>query len=172
MNKVMKALTGNGVVDKDIQTQRFSILPVTRWNKDLNRDELIGYRVSNIVIAKIRDLSKTGVVIDAVAAAGGDLTRIQSIGFTIDDPSRYYKEARDKATADAVAKAKQLAGGVDVKLGKPTYISEGSLYVPPPRFNTFESKMGAAAAPAPAAPPVSPGELEIRLTIQVVYEIR
>lgn len=171
MNKVMKALTGNGVADKDIQTQRFSIIQVTRWNKDLNRDEIIGYRVTNMVTAKIRNLDKTGLIIDAVAAAGGDLTRIQSIGFTIDDPSKYHKDARDKAIADAVAKAKQIAAGANIKLGKPTYISEGQLYVPQPRIVNYDLKL-AAGAPEPAPTPISAGETEISLSVQVVYEIR
>jgi len=171
MNKVMKALTGNGVAEKDIQTQRFSITQVTRWNKDLNRDEVIGYRVTNMVTAKIRNLDKTGLVIDAVALAGGDLTRIQSIGFSIDDPSKYYKDARDKAIADAIAKAKQIATGADIKLGKPTYISEGQLYVPQPRIINYDLKL-AAGAPAAAPTPISTGETEISLTVQIVYEIR
>ena len=172
MNRVMKALTGNCVADKDIQTQRFSITQVTRWNKDLNRDEVIGYRVANMVTAKLRNLDKAGATIDAVATAGGDLARVQGIGFTIDDPTKFYKEARDKAMADAVAKAKQIATAGDFKLGKPTYVSEGQLYVPQPRMVNYE-RIGAAAAPAPVAPtPISAGETEIRLSIQVVYEIR
>lgn len=172
MGRVMKALTGNGVASKDIQTQHFSIQQVTRWNKDLNRDEVIGYRVTNMVTAKIRNLDKTGVVIDAVASAGGDLTRVQSIGFTIDDPARYYKEARDKAMADALARAKQIAAGADIKLGKPTYISESQVYVPQPRTISYDLKTAAPAMPYSEPTPISAGETEIRLTVQVVYEIR
>ena len=173
MDMVMKALTGNGVADKDIQTQRFSIVQVTRWNKDLNRDEVIGYQVTNMVTAKIRNLDRTGTVIDAVAAAGGDLTRVQSIGFAIDDPAKYYKDARDKAMADALARAKQIAAGADIKLGRPTYISEGQLYVPQPRIVNYDMKLAAGASVPTAVPtPISAGESEIRLSVQVVYEIR
>jgi hypothetical protein len=172
MSKVMKALTDNGInKDKDIQTQRFSISQVTRWNKDTNLSEVIGYAVSNMVIAKVRDLNATGKVIDAVATAGGDLTRINSIGFSIDDPAPYYKQARDKALADALNRAKQIAGGLDVKLGKATYISEGSLYVPPARYKTFDNAMGASPAPA-ATTPISAGEMEVSLSLQAVFSIQ
>ena len=64
-------------------------------------------------------------------------------------------------------KAKQLASSGSVKLGAPTYISESSGYIPVPRY--YE------AAPAPAAlptTPISPGETEIQLTVQVVYSIK
>src|SRR4030042_1567946 len=75
MDNVMKALKANGLADKDIQTQRFSIAPVTQWIEDQQRQIITGYRVTNIVIAKIRQLDKAGSIIDAVAAAGGNLTR-------------------------------------------------------------------------------------------------
>ena len=70
-------------------------------------------------------------MIDAVAAAGGDLTRINGITFTLDDPTAVMKQARDMAMADAKAKAQQLASDGGVTLGKPTYISDNS-YVPTP----------------------------------------
>ena len=168
MDKVMAALTDNGVAEKDIQTQYFSIRRVTKWDREKEEEVVIGYRVTNMVTAKIRDIDKAGAIIDAVAEAGGDLTRISSIGFSIDDPSAYYEEAREKAMADAKAKAEQLAELADVTLGKPTYISE-STYVPPViRGAVYEEAM-----PAPAVETsISPGEMEISLTVQVGYAIR
>ena len=168
MNGVMKALKANGVAEKDIQTQRFSIYPVRKWIEDENREETIGYRVTNIVVAKIRQVDKAGPVIDAVVEAGGDLTRIDSIGFAVDDPTPYYKEARAKAVGDAIAKAKQMAQVADIKLGKLLYISEGTPYVPPVIVRDYAMK-AEGAAPPPTS--ISPGELEIRVTVQMVYDI-
>jgi uncharacterized protein YggE len=162
MNGVMSALADNGVAKKDIQTQYFSIDQVTRWDDKNQQEVVIGYRVTNTVTAKIRETDKAGAIIDAVAAAGGDLTRINSIGFSVDDPTPYYEEAREKAMADAKAKGKQLAELAGVKLGKPTYISEGTISPVYPRAVPYE-----AAAPTP----ISPGELELTLTVQVAYDI-
>lgn len=167
MDRVIAALTDNGVAKKDIQTQYFSISQVTRWDREKEQEIVVGYRVSNMVTAKIREIDKAGLIIDAVAATGGDLTCINSIAFSVDDPSAYYEEARQKAMADAKAKAEQLAKLAGVRLGKPTYISEG-IQVPPiyPR-GVYEE------APIPAAPPtpISPGEMELSLTVQVAYAI-
>ena len=167
MNKVMAALTNNGVAKKDIQTQYFSIRQVTKWDRVTEQEIVVGYRVTNMVTAKIRDIDKGGVVIDAVAEAGGNLIRINSIGFSIDDPSRYYEEAREKAMADADVKAKQLAKLAGVTLGKPTYISEG-IQGPSP---IYPIKMTEVPAPVPSTP-ISPGEMEIILTVQVTYAIK
>lgn len=168
MNAVMSALKDSGIAEKDIQTQYFNIQKVTRWDEKEGREVVIGYRVTNMVTAKIRDMSKVGTIIDAVAVAGGDLARIDSIGFTIDEPSAYYDEARAKAMADAVAKAGQLAEMAGVKLGKPIYIVENTSYPYPIYREDFYGKV--AAAPAMETP-ISPGEMEITMNVQVAYEI-
>ncbi len=169
MDKLITVLTDGGVAKKDIQTQYFNIQKVTRWDKEREREIVLGYRVSNMVLAKIRDIEKAGSIIDAVAKAGGDLVRIDGISFSIDDPSDYYEEARDKAMADARAKAEQLARLGGVKLGKPTYISEGISY-PVPR-PIYERAPAAAPVPAQVETPISPGEMKISLNVQVVYAI-
>jgi uncharacterized protein YggE len=168
MDRVRTSLSQSGVASKDIQTQQFSIQQVTKWDQDKQEQIVIGYRVDNIVVAKIREIEKTGSIIDAVAVAGGDYTRVDSISFSIDDPSSYQKEARDKAMADAKAKAEQLANLSGVKLGKPTYITE-STYIPSP---IYRQDMIAKVEAAPAVETsISPGEMEITLDVQVAYAI-
>lgn len=159
MNNVLSALTGHAVASKDIQTQRFSIQMVTRYDDTTRREVIIGYMVTNIVTAKIRALDQVGAVIDAVATAGGDSTRIEGIAFSIEDPSTYYTQAREKAMIDAKSKAGQLSRLGGVTLGKPTFISE-SINLPSP-------------VPIRAAEqtPISAGQIKITATVQVVYAI-
>jgi len=168
MTQVMQVLQDNGVAEKDIQTQRFNIYPVTRWIEEKEEEEIIGYRVTNIVLAKIREVDRAGDIIDAVAQSAGDLVRIQGINFRVDDPVKYYEEARVKAMKDAKGKASQLANLAGVRLGEPTYISESAIYEPPVTRGIYE----ASGVPVPApATPISPGELKITVNIQIVYSI-
>jgi len=169
MDQVMTTLKDNGVASKDIQTQYFNIQRVTRWDQTKQEEVLVGYQVTNTVTAKIREIDKTGTIIDAVAKAGGDLTRIDGISFSVDDPSAYYGEARQQAMADAKAKAEQLAKLGGVSLGKPVYISE-SAQTPPIIYRNVAMEAAPVPAPAPTTP-ISPGELEISLDVQVVYAI-
>ena len=169
MDRVMAALKDNGVAEKDIQTQYFSVRQRTRWDELMGQEVVIGYRVSNMVTAKIRDIDNAGSIIDAVVKAGGDLTRIDSISFSIDDPSAYFGEAREKAMADAEAKAEQMASLAGVRLGKPTYISESG-YLPPPIYPRVAYEEIPMPAPAPP-PPISLGEMELTLTVQIAYAI-
>ncbi len=167
MDKVMAALKNGGVAGKDIQTQYLNIQKVTRWDNTKQQEIVTGYRVTNMVTARIREVNRAGTIIDAVAAAGGDLTRIESIGFTIDNPAPYQEQARQKAVADAAAKAKQLANAAGVKLGKPVYISESS-YSPGPIYRDVAVK---AESGSGTTTPVSPGEMEITTNVQINYDI-
>ena len=170
MNKVIDTLKNQGVADEDIQTQQFNISKISEWKVVYGEGEkevITGYRVTNIVSVKVRDINKVGVIIDAVAAAGGDLTRIDSIGFTVDDPTTYYEEARAQAVEYAKAKAEQLAELSGVELGKPSYISESTYYSSP---NYYRGDMSFDAIPA-AETSISPGELEISATVQIAFAI-
>jgi len=167
MDEVMAALLANGVAEKDIQTQYFSIQRVTRWDSETQQEVVIGYRVTNMVTAKIRAVDEAGTVIDAVAEAGGDLVRVDSINFSIDDPSVYHDDARVEAVADAKDKAERLADLAGVTLGKPTYISEGAQATP-----IYERAVVVYAEEAgKIETPISPGELEVSLTVQIAYAI-
>ncbi|MDE2765139.1 MAG: SIMPL domain-containing protein, partial [Chloroflexota bacterium] len=86
---MLDALRAQGIADEDIQTRHFSIQPEYDWVESLSgrgsERVLTGYRVENIVSVKVRDLERTGAVIDAVAAAGGDATRVDGISFDVED---------------------------------------------------------------------------------------
>jgi uncharacterized protein YggE len=167
METVMQVLEDNGVDEKDIKTQQFNIYPVRNWRDD--EQIIIGYRVTNTVTVKIREVENTGVIIDGVAEAGGDYTVINSISFTVDEPEEYYAEVRELAMADALETAEQLAALSGVSLGKPTYINESS--VSPIYRNYYYDKAG-AAVPEEATTPISAGEMDVSLTVQVVYSIK
>lgn len=166
MDAVLNSLKQNGVSENDIQTQYYSINPVYDWSE--KGRVLIGYRVSNSVEAKIKDVEETGAVIDSAVRAGGDYIRINNVAFTVDDYSQYQAQARELAVKDASDKAAELAQYSGVELGGATYISEGSFYAPARYDNTFKD---AVEAGMPTTP-IQPGELEVTLTVQITYSIK
>jgi len=169
MNKVVSALSAVGVASDDIRTSYFSVQVVTRYNPDTQQSEAVGYLVTNLVVVKIRNTGNAGQIIDSVVAAGGDLTRINDLSFTVDDPTPYYVDARNQAMTDAKAKAVQLAQQAGVKLGRPISISEsGSTPPAPPPVSIPAAPGGGVSTPTP----ISAGQLEITDTVQVVYDIR
>ncbi len=171
MDKIIQTLKDQGIEEKDIQTQYFNISQVTRWDSYNEKQTIIAYRVTNTVTVKIREIDKAGSIIDAVVTAGGDLTRINNIDFTVEEPSPYYKEARVLAMKYAKEKAQQMADEGGVKLGDITYITENSNTYYQPSGNYMMNDSYGIPAPTIVSAPISVGQLEISTTIQLAYSV-
>ncbi len=167
MNNVLAALAANGVAKADIQTQNYSIQQTTRYDNVKQQEISTGYQVINYVNVKVRDVTKAGVILDAVTAAGGDLTRVNSVQFSLNDPTSANNQARDQAMADAKATAAQLASDASVKLGNPLSISESEVS---PISKMYASDM--AVPSASGSTTINSGELEITVSVQVTYAIQ
>jgi len=168
MDSVMQVLEAQGIADKDIQTQYYNVTQLTRWNDTKQQSEITGYQVTNSIIAKVRDVTRAGTVIDAVVNAAGDLIRINGISFDVDDPTPFLNQARTLAVQNAKAKAEQLASDAGVDLGKITYITESN-YTPTPVYRSFA--MDAAVPEAAGGTSISPGQLDITVSVQVTYAL-
>jgi uncharacterized protein YggE len=164
MTAVLDALKDDGVAEEDVQTRQFSIEPEYEYPD--GEQVLTGFRVTNIVEAKVRDLDRLGEVVDDVAQAGGDVVQVQSLRFTVEEPDELRAQAREEAVADARARAEDLADLAGVKLGKPMSINESTAVPPTPFFAGADM-----AREAQAATPIEPGELEISVTVDVVFDI-
>ena len=166
MDRLLGSLKGAGIEDKDIQTSQFSINP--EYDYQFNEQKLTGYRVTHMLQVKVRDIDRAGEVIDGGVEAAGDLVQVGSISLTVDDTSALSNQARELAMADAKAKAQELARLADVNLGKPISISESSYTPSPPVYYGAER----AALPATGGvTEISPGELEVVVSVQITYGI-
>ena len=163
---VIDSLKANGVDDADIQTVQFSVQPRYNFNRGDEQPEIIGYSVNNVISVKIRDIDTTGKAIDDAVAAGGNDAVVQGVSFTIDDPEELRAEARKLAVEAAMAQAEQLADAAGVNLGSLLTISENGGGVP---FAFNES--GFATASDSAVSPIQVGELEIRISVSLVYAL-
>ena len=162
MDAMLQALKDGGVADDDIQTTRFSVQP--QYDFVDGRQELRGFLVNNVATVKVREIDDTGDLIDGALAAGGDLSRVDSLAFTIDDPSALEEEARTKAVQDARARAETLAEAAGVELGDARSIIESRAPVVPVGFAREE-----LAQAGDVASPIELGELEVQVDVQVVY---
>lgn len=167
MTAVIDALKSNDIAEKDIQTENFSIYP--QYNYTDNGRVLRGYRVTNTVNAKVRELDSLSDVIDDATAAGGDIVVINSIQFMIEDPTPLQTQARTLAVKNAEAKAQTLAEAGGVTLGKPITITETSRSASPPVALAEAAEF--AADSARSSTPIEAGELTVTINVTIVYEI-
>ena len=163
---IVEELRSAGVAEDDIRTARFSINPRYEYVRD-GQQQLLGFQVTNTLNVTLRDLNATGDVVDRAVTAGGDLTRVQSVSFQIEDTTALEEEARVLAIKDALAKADLYAEQLEVIRGPLVSISEGS-------FNEFVAEARfAVAAMDSAGPPTQffGGELEVSVRVQAVFAI-
>ncbi len=164
MGKVLQALKGAGIEEKDYQTSRLSLQPqYANSSKVSERAGIVGFSASNRVTVKIRDVAKVANVIDVLVGAGAN--EIGGIAFTVTQASKVLDEAREKAIADARRKAEIYARAAGVTLGEPISISEEGAPAP-----LLRGRM--AASMAAGAPPVAQGEETLSVTVSISWTIK
>ena len=168
MTALIDSLKGNGIAEKDIITQNFSIYP--QYDYWEGERKLRGYRVNNTVQTKVRELDTLSDVIDDAAEAGGDNIVLNSIQFMIEDTTPLQEQARAMAVKNAEAKALTIAEAIGVTLGKPITITENSYYESPPIPYEVAEEAFADDAERTFTPIVA-GELTVTINVTVVYEI-
>lgn len=170
MAKVLAAMKEAGIEDRDLQTGGINIQPRYVYPDDKNglkEPTITGYSVTNTLTVRIRDLAKVGNILDTSVTLGvnqgGDLS------FVNDNPSGVITEARKRAVADAIARAKTLTDAAGVGLGKVIEINEQSRRPMPVPIG--RSKMVAMAAAPEDSVPVASGENSYNVSVNVTFEI-
>ncbi len=170
MDSLMSTLRSNGVEEDDIQTQYFNISPQYGSSFAPDRQpQIIGYQVSNSVNVKVRNIDDVSKVIDSSVSAVGDPLQVNGISLSIDDPTELQDAARENAVSVAKEKAQKLAQLAGVGLGDPVFVSEDSAFTSPPS-PAYDARL--LEAQAAGSTPISPGELEVQVTVRLVYAIQ
>src|SRR4051812_6954027 len=163
MGKVLAALKGTGLSEKDIQTSRLSLQAQYANQNRPGPNVIVGYRASNRVTIRLRDVGKVAGVIDTLVGAGAN--EIGGINFAVSQASKLLDDARAEAMADARRKAEIYAKAAGVTLGAPISISEESGAQPPMPFRKMSAGMAAGA-------PVAQGEETLQVTVNVSWAIK
>ena len=161
MGKVLLALKGAGIEEKDFQTSRLSLQPQYPPNR-AGPSAIVGYRASNRVTVRLHDVTKVAGVIDTLVAAGAN--DIGGINFMVANASKLLDDARTQAVADARRKAEIYAKAAGVTLGAPLAISEEGAPGPIP-YRKMAVGMAASA-------PVAPGEDTLHVSVSVSWAIK
>lgn len=164
MERVIAALRRAGVEARDIQTSSVSLQPDYAYVNN-QPPRLTGFRASNEVTVRFRDIARTGAILDALVAQGAN--QINGPSFELDRPEEALDEARRAALAAAGRRAALYAGAIGKRVGRILLISEADgTGGPRPSLRTYD-----VAVQAASAPPIAPGESRIAAQLTVVYEL-
>jgi len=159
---VTAVLKQGGIANKDIQTSNVSIQP--QYNSS---GAITGYQMTNTLTAQLHDFSRAGSVVDALTAAAGNSTRIDSLTFSIQDPRTIEDAARTDAVNQAVSHARSMAQAAGERLGPVCSLTDDSS---PDYGIPADQKLSAAAAPE-AVVPLQAGTQEVSAQITLVYAL-
>lgn len=166
MDKVMAAIRAAGIAEKDIQTSGINLSPQYKYAEN-QAPQITGYQASNTVNLKVRDLTKLGKVLDALAAVGAN--QINGPSFEIDQPEPVRDEARLAALKKAQARAETYAKALGLRVRRIVSINEGGNggFPPPmPMMRAMAADAGMAKETS-----VSPGETTLSVSLDVVFEL-
>lgn len=165
MTALTAALRRAGVAERDIQTSNVSVYPQQVYGEG-QAPRITGYQANNSVTVKVRRIDNTGRVIDAAVGAGGNT--VNGVSFTHADPDAQLDIARRDAIAEARRRAELYANALGMRVNRVVSVSEGGGYAPPMPVPVERF----AAQDSAASTPVSPGEIETRVSVNVTFELR
>lgn len=169
VDRIFAALSKQGIAEQDVQTANYSIWPEQDWPRGETggKPRITGYRVSNTVHVKVRDIEAVGKVLAAVTDAGAN--SVNGIQFGVENTDGLEAEARRLAMADARSRAESLAELAGVELGEVLTISMSESAGYPRPYAAARMEMADAGAPVPG---IAPGEQSVTVTLHVTYAIR
>ena len=179
IKKVIDLLKKEGVAEKDIKTVGYYIYPKYEYAASVicsqygcppqGEPKIIGYKVSQTIEVKARDIEKAGNLLSVVGEVG--VMNLSGLNFTVDDEDALKSEARQMAIEKAKAKAEELADQLGVRLVRIMNFSESGSY-PPMYYAKDVYGMGGAVEQASNSVTVSPGETKVTSNVTITYEIR
>jgi len=160
--KMLQQLAALGIEPADMQTSNLSLNPVwsNRSSSGSGNREISGFVASNSVLVRVRDLQALGQIMGAVTSVGAN--NFNGLQFSLQDPAPLANLARQKAVADAIAKASLFAMAADVPLGAVQSITEQGGARP------MAMEMSAARG---ANMPIAAGEVSVAASVVMVFAI-
>lgn len=162
MDAVINDLKQLGIEEKDMRTD-YTMNP--EYDYTQKGQVFKGYRVTNNVTVKIRDLTKINQVLGLPAKDGAN--QVGGLSFTIDDTENLKTLARTKAMADAKRRAAQLANSLGVVLGEVVSYNDYESTDP----GMYYGRGGGMAMDAAAPAVVASGSNDVNMNVSITYKI-
>lgn len=167
MTAVVAAVRKAGIADRDIQTSGLNLQPQYKYANN-QPPVLTGYQASNTVSIRVRKLGEAGKLIDTLVAQGAN--QISGPNFGIDKADAALDAARTQAVATGRARAELYAKAAGVRIKRLVSVSESGGFDPTPRPMVMAATRNMKLEAAPDTP-VAPGEVQLTVNLQMVYEL-
>lgn len=162
MAKVRAALKAKLGPKDTLESAGYWLRRVTRWNKDLKRNEIIGYEASHRLELSSRDPKSLGALLDAAVGAGAN--SVDGPSWDLADPAAAQRKALAAAFVDAKARAAALAQAAGLPLGPVMKIKTGGSGSPAPLAAMRMAKSAANTE-------LTPGLVQVSAQVTCVFAL-
>lgn len=169
--QAMNAVRDLNIEERKIKMQSLRINPVQEYNQKRKRYEEVGYEAQRELTVEIEDLDTLPSLVAKVVQSGAN--RLQGVEYGLKDKEAPRNQALVEAIEKARTKAQLIASTLNVELGNALQVTEQSSSMPMHHREhavAMTSRAASMAAPEPEA--YAAGEMEIKATIQVVFELK
>lgn len=167
MSAVVQKLKGAGLGEDAIRTRAYDLQPEFDYRD--GKQTLRGYVARNSVEVRLDDIARVGEVIDV--AVGSGATSVSGVRFDLKNRDEIERQALQRAVEDARRRADAAAAGAGMTVASVLRIDESREFAQPPR--PMMMRMGQEAAMvADSAPPIQPGEYQVRVVVTLTAAIK
>lgn len=161
LSRLINSLHGQGVQDKDIQTNSISI----QQQYNCCPQNVTGYTASSQLSVTVHHINNVTPLVEAAVDAVGNDVQLGGINLFIADPTNLTKTARASAMTNATAKAQDWARLAGHHVGGLIGVSEVIAYAPAQSCDAC-GKGGAGGGFQ-----IQPGQTTVTVTVAVTYEL-
>jgi uncharacterized protein YggE len=149
LQAVLSALRKLGLTDDQLSTANYNVYPDYRHEQG-KEPEIIGYNVTNTIVADIRRLNQVGPAIDAALGAGANM--MTSLQFYASNTEAARRTAIAGAIAKARADAEAAARAAGGTLGGLIDLNIGAYFQQPPQPMFMKEMRSTMQADTPIQP--------------------
>jgi uncharacterized protein YggE len=163
IKKLMKPDAGD-----EVKTSSYSLEPVYEYDQVSRKNKFIGYKATNQITVKTKQISNLGRFIDSAVEQG--VNRVDNISFSLSDTKGFCKSLLRQATEQARSDAEVVAQSLGARIvGIKDVSASCGGEAPRPIYRL--GMAAEAASPAKSATPVEAGTLTLQGTVRAVFYI-
>lgn len=177
IQRVLEALSGQGVDAKDISTDIYVVEPLYDSYDSLY---IKGYRIHNEVAITLRDVKNTSVLVSAALKAGAN--QVNDVEFYTSELRKYRDQARGLAVTAAKEKAQALASAAGAETGCVISITEnttsnynGWWYGRNQNLwsqNTIQNVSPSEGSSSASDEPITLGQISVKAEVSATFSLR
>lgn len=163
-----------GVAEKDLELRNYRVIEKKEYNHKTRKSELLGFEAKKFLKAKVKKLNN----LDEISAllSSSSYTELDSIHYDLEDREQAKLSTYQKATRNAVNKAKAIVSELkEVKLGKIQLIKDSDTqFISPQRSLKHSPRVFAMASEANISnesDSIPQNEIEIHSEVFMSFEL-